>query len=90
MLIALAFFSFLVGVIIGATGVGGVLLIPLLMFLGGLDTHQAMATALFSFFFTGIAATWIYHRYGSINWKLSIPVLAGSLISSYAGAFAGA
>lgn len=82
----LALSSLFVGFIIGASGIGGVLLIPALMLFGGLSTHQAMATALFSFFFTGIIATCIYQRYGSIHWKTTAPVLAGSLASGYAGA----
>lgn len=89
MLIMLALSSLLVGLLIGATGVGGVLLIPVLMFFGGLGTHQAMATALFSFFFAGLAATWLLRRYGSIRWDTTLPVLAGSFISSYAGAYVG-
>lgn len=40
MLVALAVLSFLVGTLIGATGVGGVLLIPAIMFFGGLGTHD--------------------------------------------------
>ena len=86
MLVLLALASFVIGTLIGGTGVGGVLLIPALMFFGGLGTHQAMATALFSFFFAGILATWIYQRYGSIDWRISLPVLVASFISSYAGA----
>lgn len=90
MLVLLALASLLVGLIIGSSGVGGVLLIPALMYFGGLETHQAMATALFSFFFTGIAATWIFQKYGSINWAIALPVCLGSLVSSYAGAAFGA
>ncbi|MDR1489249.1 MAG: sulfite exporter TauE/SafE family protein [Desulfovibrio sp.] len=86
MYMPLALSSLFIGFIIGAGGVGGVLLIPALMFFGGLSTHQAMATALFSFFFTGIIATYIFQRYGSIHWKTTVPVLVGSLASSYAGA----
>ena len=68
MLAALAVSSFLVGALIGATGVGGVLLIPAIMFFGGLGTHEAMATALFSFLFAGIVATASYQRYGTLDW----------------------
>ncbi len=90
MLLLLFLCSIIVGLASGASGVGGVLLIPALMGLGGLSTHQAMATALFSFFFQGLLATWIYQRLGSIDWRVTIPVLAGSLVSSYAGAAVGA
>lgn len=82
--------SLAVGVLFGATGVGGVLLIPALMFFGGLTTHQAMATALASFFFLGIAASWIYYRHGSFDFPMAVPVLLGSLVSAYAGAYVGA
>lgn len=90
MFILLCIVSILVGIICGATGVGGVLLIPSLMLFSGLGTHQAMATALFTFFFQGIVATWIYQKHGDIDWKATIPVLVGSLASSYAGAAVGA
>ena len=90
MLIILGIFSLIIGLIIGATGVGGILLIPALAYFGGLSIHEAMATALFSFFFTGIVATIIYQRYGSIDWKITIPVCVGSFFSSYLGAYANA
>ena len=86
----LALYSIAVGFLIGAAGVGGVLLIPALMFFGGLETHQAMATALGSFFFVGVGSTWLFQRRGSFQWEITLPVLAGSLISGYAGAYAGA
>lgn len=89
-MILLGILSVLVGLIIGASGVGGVLLIPLLTYLGGLSIHQAMATALFSFFFTGVIATVTYQRYGSIDWKITIPVCVGSMVTSYAGAYVNA
>lgn len=89
-LILLGVFSVVVGLTIGASGVGGVLLIPLLTYFGGLSIHQAMATALFSFFFTGVIATVTYQRYGSIDWKITLPVCAGSMLTSYAGAYVNA
>jgi len=90
MFMALAFSSLFVGALIGATGVGGVLLIPALMFFGGLGTHEAMATALFSFLFAGILATASYQRYGTIDWRVTLPVVAGSFLSGYVGAHVGA
>lgn len=89
MSVLLAVSSLLVGILIGSTGIGGVLLIPALVLFGGLSTHEAMATALFTFFFTGILATWIFQRHGSIDWGVALPVCAGSLVSSYFGALSG-
>lgn len=75
---------------IGAVGVGGILLIPALVLLGGLPIHQAAATALFSFLFTGLLGTWLFHRRGSINWRMTVPVCVGAVLFSYLGAMANA
>lgn len=77
-----------VGFFIGAVGVGGVLLIPFLVLLGGLDIHAAAATALFTFLFTGLLGTWLFHRRGSIRWRLAVPICAGATIAGYLGAAA--
>jgi uncharacterized membrane protein YfcA len=79
-----------VGLFIGTVGVGGVLLIPFLVLLGGLDIHAAAATALFSFLFTGLAGTWLYQRRGSIDWRMASLVCAGALVFGYLGAAAAA
>jgi uncharacterized protein len=75
-----------VGFFIGAVGVGGILLIPALVLLGRLDIHQATATALFSFLFTGLLGTWLFQRRGSVDWKMTVPVCAGAVVFSYLGA----
>ncbi len=75
-----------VGFFIGAVGVGGILLIPALVLLGKLDIHQATATALFSFLFTGLLGTWLFQRRGSIDWKMTLPVCTGAVVFSYLGA----
>jgi uncharacterized membrane protein YfcA len=78
--------ALLAGMLISATGVGGVLIIPALMFFGDLGTHEAMATALLSFFFVGLFSTGRYQAHGLIDWPTSAPVLLGSLLSAYPGA----
>lgn len=78
--------SALVGLLIGAVGIGGILLIPALIALAGLNPHQASATALFTFIFTGILGTLLFQRKGSIDWQQTALVCAGALIFSYAGA----
>src|SRR5262245_41881512 len=75
-----------VGFFIGTVGVGGVLLIPALALLGGLEIHAAAATALFTFFFTGLLGTWLFYRKGSLDWRMTAPVCFGSVVFSYLGA----
>ena len=88
--LALAATAVAVGFFIGAVGVGGVLLIPALAWLGGLPIHEATATALFSFLCTGVVGTWLFHRQGSIDWTITRPVLAGAVVFSFLGAKANA
>ncbi len=82
----LAVTSLIVGALIGCVGVGGILLIPALAFFSGLSTHVSMATALFSFIFTGIVGTILYQRKGSIDWGITIPVCLGAVFFGYLGA----
>jgi hypothetical protein len=90
MLAALGLISLVVGLLIGALGVGGILLIPAIAALAGLDMHAAMSTALFTFLFTGLAGTYLYHRRGYLDWKLAIPICLGAMLFAWLGALANA
>lgn len=85
-LFLLALVACIVGVFIGAVGVGGVLLIPALNTLGGLSVHASSATALCTFFFTGLFGTFLFQRRGSIDWRIALPVCASALVFSFVGA----
>ncbi|MEG6550201.1 sulfite exporter TauE/SafE family protein [Desulfocurvibacter africanus] len=85
-IVLLALVALLVGTLIGCVGVGGILLIPALAAFSGLTTHMSMATALFSFIFTGIVGTLLYQRKGSIDWRITIPVCLGAVFFGYLGA----
>ena len=79
-----------VGLLIGTVGVGGVLMVSFLAVVGdlsgGLNVHQAAATSLFSFLFTGILGTWLYQRRGSIDWRITLPVCASAVVFGFCGA----
>lgn len=83
---ALVFIGLLTGGLIGGVGVGGVLLAPLLVLIGGLDLHSAMATSSFSFISTGIVGTLVYGRRGSVDRRsaawLAAPVLPGAILGA--------
>ncbi len=79
-----------VGLFIGTVGVGGVLMVSYLALFGGMGIHQAAATSLFTFLFTGILGTWLFQRRGSIDWRMALPVCAGALLFGYLGAVAAA
>lgn len=78
--------SVLVGLSIGAVGIGGILLIPALIALADLNPHQASATALFTFIFTGVLGSLLFQRKGSIDWRQTGLVCAGAIVFSYVGA----
>jgi len=75
-----------VGLLIGTVGVGGVLMVSFLALFGGLTIHQAAATSLFTFLFTGILGTWLYQRRRSIDWRISLPVCASAVVFGFCGA----
>jgi uncharacterized membrane protein YfcA len=61
-------------------------MVSFLALFGGLGIHQAAATALFTFLFTGLLGTWLYQRRRSIDWRIALPVCAGALVFGYLGA----
>ncbi|MEG2140384.1 MAG: sulfite exporter TauE/SafE family protein [Bilophila sp.] len=77
---------FFVGFLVGCTGMGGIILIPALVYFLSLSTHVAMGTALFSFFFSTILSSYLYIRLGHMNWKDTIPICLGGLPFAYLGA----
>lgn len=79
-----------VGLLIGAVGVGGILLIPALNIFAGLAIHEAMATALLTFIFTGSVGTFLFQRRGSIDWGITAPVSIGAAFFGFLGAVANA
>ena len=87
---ALAAVAVLVGILIGSVGVGGILLIPAVQMLAPLPIQASMATALFTFIFTGIVGTALFQRRGSIDWALTTPLCAGGALFGVGGAWANA
>jgi uncharacterized protein len=61
-------------------------MVSYLALFAGLTIHQAAATSLFTFLFTGILGTWLYQRRGSIDWRITIPVCATALAFGLVGA----
>ena len=75
-----------VGALIGAIGIGGVLLVPLLTLGVGVNVHIAIATAMFAYLFTGIVGAVEYARRGSIDWATGLWLCLGGMPGAYLGA----
>eukprot|EP01006_Ploeotia_vitrea_P058559 TRINITY_DN69694_c0_g1_i1.p1 TRINITY_DN69694_c0_g1~~TRINITY_DN69694_c0_g1_i1.p1 ORF type:complete len:324 (-),score=39.73 TRINITY_DN69694_c0_g1_i1:91-1041(-) len=75
------------GLLIGAIGVGGVILVPTLTQLPGIDVHQAIVACMFSYIFAGIAGSWMYFRKNDINWKCALIFCVVATPASFMGSF---
>lgn len=81
-----AILGLLVGVLIGCIGIGGVLLVPGLVYLVGMDVQIAIATCMFSYLFSGAAGAVEYARRGSISWSVALWLCVGAMPGAYLGA----
>ena len=78
--------AIVVGILIGAIGIGGVLLVPMLTYVLGISIHVAIATAMFSYLFTGLVGAFEYARRGSVNWGKGLWLCLGGMPGGYLGA----
>ena len=85
---ALLGIGLLVGVLIGAIGVGGVLLVPVLTYIGGIEIHVAIASAMVAYFFAGGVGSIEFSRQGSIRWSDAAWLGGGAMPGAFAGAAA--
>ena len=76
-----------VGVLIGATGIGGILLVPIVAYLGNVPLHLTIASCNFSYLFTGLVGAIFYARKGSISWGMCLWLGLGAMPGAYLGAF---
>lgn len=81
----LPIFGFVVGLLIGLTGMGGgVIMTPLLMLGLGLLATTAVGTDLFYGAFTKLVGTWQHRRQGTVDWSVVRGLALGSLPASLA------
>lgn len=84
--ISLVLIVILVGGLIGSIGVGGVLLVPAMTYLGDIAVHNAIAAAMFSYFFSGAVGAYLYASRGSIDWANGWWLCAGAIPGAFLGA----
>lgn len=74
-----------VGVLIGAVGIGGVLLVPALFLLADVGVHEAIPACMLSYLATGAVGVLVYTRHGSIRWEMMIWLCLGAIPAAYLG-----
>src|SRR5690606_5107694 len=68
--VALTGVGLLAGLLIGCIGVGGVILVPVLVYAFGIPIQTAIAAAMMGYILTGLIGTLVYARERSIRWDL--------------------
>jgi hypothetical protein len=72
----------------GVVGIGGgILFVPALLWLAGMDQHKAQGTSLGALLApVGILAFWEYYRHGNADIRIALLLAAGFLVGGYFGA----
>ncbi len=71
-------------------GVGGVLLPPGLVALGGMTANEATATSTWAFLFTGVVGTIAYAWRGEVPWRMLARLAIGVVPAAFVGALVNA
>lgn len=85
MSIALVIICLFVGLLIGAVGIGGVLLVPALAFVADIGVHEAIPACMLSYLATGAVGVFVYARHGSIQWDMVFWVCVGAVPAALLG-----
>lgn len=88
--LALSLLAVVAGLLIGMVGVGGVLLPPGLVILGGLSANEATATSTWAFVFTGVVGTVAYAWRGVVPWGMLARLAVGAVPAAFLGALVNA
>lgn len=76
----------LAGLMIGSVGIGGVILVPILSYVGGIGLHNAIAAAMFAFLISGATGTLLYAKNRSIDAGMAAWLFVGAMPAAFAGA----
>lgn len=74
-----------IGVLIGLTGMGGGALMTPFLILMGVRPSVAVGTDLFQMMFTKSFGAWQHHRQGTVNYRVVLPLIRGSLPGALLG-----
>ena len=84
----IALLGALSGLMIGCIAIGGVILVPALVFLAGIPIQIAIPAAMFAYILSGLVATAVFARNKSIDWRMASSLCIGGTPAAFAGAWA--
>ena len=79
----------LAGLLIGCVGIGGVILVPALIYIAGTPIQSAITAAMMAYIVSGAVGTIVYAREGSIRWPMALWLGAGAMPAALIGALMG-
>lgn len=79
--------GFLAGALIGCIGIGGVVLVPLLVYFGDVDIKLAISAAMFAYIVSGLVGTFIYAQSKSIQWSMALILFVGAAPGALLGSW---
>ncbi len=74
-----------VGFLTGISGMGGILIPPIMILLLGMDTHLAMGTSMTSFLPSSVVTVTMYTRHKLINKKTALPLSVAGVVCVFIG-----
>lgn len=76
------------GLMIGCIGIGGVILVPALVFLAGIPVEVSIPAAMTAYVMSGLVATIVFARHKSIRWDMATWLCLGAAPTAFVGAWA--
>jgi uncharacterized protein len=87
-LTAVALLGLISGLMIGCIGIGGVILVPALVWLGDIPIQSSIPAAMLAYIMAGLVATAVFARNKSIDWGMAAWLCAGAAPTAFVGAWA--
>jgi uncharacterized membrane protein YfcA len=75
------------GLMIGCIGIGGVILVPALVFLADIPIKIGIPAAMAAYILSGIVATAVFASHKSIHWGMTLWLCIGAAPAAFAGAW---
>lgn len=76
-----------VGMLVGSIGIGGVLQVPVLRYLGDYAMHTIIPACMLAYLLPGMVGAMVYHRHGNLHWpsawRLCLGAMPGALLGAW-------
>ncbi len=74
------------GLLIGCVGIGGVILVPILVYVAAVPLPTAIAAAMFAFLVSGIVGLYAFAKPGTVDWRTTGWLCLGAAPAAFVGA----